>query len=149
MPQVSKYPISKDVYERIYDIFLKTIVDLKAKEEIDSFLKEFLSPTEQVMLAKRLAIAFLLAKGYDYRSTAKVLRVSTGTVGNVGIAYKYGEGYKKVVNRLLKDEKLVAFWQNVGEKILNLIPDNISKGREWVYLKQELRKRKYKERKPF
>ena len=152
MTQVSKYPISKDVYERIYDVFLRTLVDLKTKEEVDSFLKEFLSPTEQIMLAKRLAIALLLAKGYDYRQTAKILRVSTSTVGAVGILYKYGGadgGYKKVINRLLKDEKIEEFWQNAAGKILNLVPDNVSKGQEWVYLKKALRKRKYKNRKPF
>ncbi len=60
MTQVSKYPISDLVYQRILEIFFETLVGIKTKAEAYQFIKDFLSPTEQTMLSKRLAIAFLL-----------------------------------------------------------------------------------------
>ena len=121
MPQVSKYPVSKDIYERIFDVFLKTIANLTTKNQVVSFFDEFLSPTERIMLCKRLAVAFLLAKEYDYRTISKILRVSTTTVGTVAISYKYKKNYKKVIENILKDEKIEEFWVNVGEKVAKLL----------------------------
>jgi len=48
MTQVSKYPISKDVEKRIFEIFLKVISDLRNPLEIEEFFNEFLSPVEKL-----------------------------------------------------------------------------------------------------
>lgn len=147
MPQISKYPISREVYDRVFDIFLKTIVDLQTKNQVIHFFKEFLSPTEQIMLAKRLAIAILLAKDFDYREISKILRVSTSTVRDIALTYKNGDGYKQVVKKLLSDEKIEEFWASVGEKIAALLALPGSKSGTWLYLKQELENRR--RNKPF
>jgi hypothetical protein len=94
------------------------------------------------MLAKRLAIAFLVAKDYDYREISKILRVSTTTVGRVAVSYKYGKSFRHVVEKLLKDEKVEEFWLNVGEKVAAILAAPKSKSGTWIYLKQELEKKK-------
>jgi len=142
MPQVSKYPVSKDVYERVFDVFLKTISDLNTKKQVQDFFKEFLSPTEQIMLAKRLATAFLIEKDYNYREISKILRVSTTTISRVALSYKYSNNFKRIVKRILKDEKIEEFWLGVGEKVTSLLAAPRSKAGTWVYLRQELKKRK-------
>ena len=144
MPQVSKYPVPKDVYERAFEVFLKTIARLNTKRQVADFLEEFLSPTEQVMLAKRLAIAFLLSKKYDYREISKILRVSTGTVGRVAMNCEEGSNFAKVVNKILQDEKIEEFWLTVGEKIASLGAAPKSKAGSWIYLREEIRKKKRK-----
>lgn len=144
MPQVSKYPVSKEVYERIFDIFLKSITTLNTKTLSAKFLKEFLTPTEQVMLAKRLAVGFLLVKGYDYRTISKTLRVSTGTVGRVNYYLKSGTYYKMIVNKLLEDEKVNDFIMRLGELIAEVLSSGKSKSGSWVYLREEIKKQKRK-----
>ena len=62
MSQVSKYPVSKDVSDRMFEVFQMTISSLNNKEDIEEFFDEFLSPIEKIMLAKRLSIAVLLVK---------------------------------------------------------------------------------------
>jgi len=146
MPQVSKYPVAKDVYERIFEVFLKTISGLKTKGQVADFLGEFLSPTEQVMLAKRLAIAFLLAKKYDYREISRILRVSTGTVGRVPMNCEGDSNFAKVVNKILQDEKIEEFWLTVGEKIASIGAAGKSKSGGWIYVREEIRKKKMKKR---
>jgi len=147
MAQVSKYPISKEVEERIFEILSKTIADLRSFQEIDQFLEDFLSPVEKIMLAKRLSIAVLLAKGYDYEQIRKTLRVSPPTIAQVAISLKYaGKGYKKVVEKILKEEKMEEFWQKVDDVIADLVPP---KGKNWSYWRKERWQKKMARRKPF
>ncbi|MBI1982090.1 MAG: hypothetical protein HYY87_04005 [Candidatus Levybacteria bacterium] len=147
MAQVSKYPIHKDVEKRIFEIFKTTISSLKDQEEIEEFLEDFLSPVEKIMLAKRLSIAVLLAKGYSYPTIESVLRVTPTTIATVSLSLKYsGKGYKKMVEKILRDEKIDAFWEKV-EDILSHIPD--SKGSSWVYQRQEYQKKKRQRKKAF
>jgi len=147
MTQVSKYPISKDVYEHIFDVFLATIAEIKTKNEVASFLQDFLTPTERIMLAKRLAIGLLLAKNYDYREISKILRVSTTTIGNMSSLYKYGHAYRKVIDDILADEEMEKFWLDFGEKIASILSPGGAKTSGWFYLRNEIRKKK--RRKPF
>ena len=147
MAQVSKYPISKEVEQRIFEIFSQTLSDLKDPIDINDFLQDFLSPIEKIMLAKRLSIAVLLAKGYEYEQIRKILRVSPPTIAQVAISLKYmGKGYKKVVEKILKEEKLQEFWQKVDDVINETIPPY---RKNWSYWRKERWQKKTSQRKPF
>lgn len=106
MSQVSKYPLSKNIADRIFEIFLNTFVRIHNKQEADQFISDLLTPTEKIMLAKRLAIAFLLEKGYEYRTVQRIIKVSSGTITSVNISRHHGsEGYKKVIAKIIKEEE--------------------------------------------
>lgn len=150
MTQVSRYPISKKVADRIFEVFLKTLVEIKSNKEADEFISDLLTPTEKIMLAKRLAIAFLLEKDYDYRTIQKLIRVSAPTITVVNTARKYGsEGYKKMIVKIIKDEKLISFLEDTVEKLLS-IPSELEKGSgAWSYLREQVKNRKWKNKKAF
>jgi uncharacterized protein YerC len=119
MPQVSKYPLSKDIEERMFVIFWKSIAELSVPGDVKKFFDDLLSPVEKTMLVKRLAIALLLAKDYDYESIKKTLRVSSETIARVKVWLTHaGEGYKMVVGRILTDEKMKEFWQKVEDVLI-------------------------------
>lgn len=150
MAQVSKYPIRDDVAKRIFQIFIKTLIAVKKEEDAYDLMEDFFSPTEQIMLAKRLSIAFLLEKGYDYRSIRTILRVSSPTIASVNLSLKYkGKGYKNVINKILKEEEIRRFLENSVIKLLSLPAKSPKGGGTWRYLKQELEKNKNKNRKAF
>jgi len=116
MTQVSKYPLNKEVEERIFEVFWQTIADLKTPWSVKKFFHDLLYPTEKVMLAKRLAIAILITKGYDYRSICQILKVTLPTVWTVNIWLKQGgEGYKMAIEKILKQEKSEEFWQKISD----------------------------------
>ncbi|MBI4999422.1 hypothetical protein HZB97_01475 [Candidatus Gottesmanbacteria bacterium] len=147
MPQVSKYPVSTDVYNRIFEILFNAIAEVKSPYDVREFFEDFLSPTERIMLAKRLAIAVLLAKNYDYRAISKILRVSPATIAAVNVFFRYaGQGYKKVVKRILNEEKQEEFWNKLDDLLSETIPP---RGRNWTYWRQEREKMKRERRKPF
>lgn len=147
MTQVSRYPVHKDVEKRIFEVFKKTIATLKEPEDIESFLDEFLSPVEKIMLAKRISIAVLLAKGYSYPSIRKILRVTPGTISTVSLNLKYSnKGYKNVIEKILRDEKMDNFWGKIEDMLANIPP---SKGGDWKYWRKEYHRKKRKNKKAF
>lgn len=151
MTQVSKYPISKNVFDHIFEIFLRTFIKIKNKEQADQFISNLLTPTEKIMLAKRLAIAFLLEKNYDYRTIQSIIKVSSPTITSVNMSLKYGsEGYKRLIAEIIREEKLISLLENSIIKLLSM-PSSLEKGKgSWTYLKREVeKKKKKKNRKAF
>ncbi|MBI2442710.1 MAG: hypothetical protein HYV40_02235 [Candidatus Levybacteria bacterium] len=137
MSQLSKLPIRRDLEEQMFDLFTSTIISLKDKGEIEDFLSDLLSPIEKMMLAKRLAIALMLEKDYTYPMIGKALRVTPTTIASVSMQLRYaGKGYKKIVDKILRDERYEDFWSTVEDVVESSV----------VTKKSEKSSRKYKSR---
>lgn len=150
MAQVSKYPISKGVYDRIFKVFLKTLVNIKNPKDAEEFVESILTPVERIMLAKRLAIAFLLEKDYKYREIQRVIRVSLPTIASVNVVRQYmGNGYKKIISKILQDEKVKNFLETSVLKLLSIPAKGNKGGGVWRYLKGEVERERKKNRNPF
>lgn len=121
MGRISKRRIDPEIEERIFEIFWDYLATLRDLKDIHEFLISLLSFTEQVMIAKRLAIAVLLARGYNYEEIDQTLKVSKSTVGTVHKQILIGApGYKKAVDRILKKEKFENLWNILEEMPLKL-----------------------------
>lgn len=55
MPQVSKYPLQEEVYNRVFELLFKVITDSHSQNEAKELLDDLLTPTEKIILAKRLS----------------------------------------------------------------------------------------------
>lgn len=145
MSQVSKYPISKDIADRIFDVFIKTFIKIKNTQDAQNLASDLFSPTEKIMLAKRLSIAFLLMKEYQYREISQLLKVSVATISSVNKSLKFGSnGYQTILERISKEESLEDFFLNSAEKLLSIPAKSSVGGGSWRYLLQETRKTKHK-----
>ena len=113
MAQISKKYLSAEVQNRITQTLLEAVSQVRGKEDTSLFLNDLLSPTEKVVLAKRLAIAVLLLKGWGYESIQNFLKVSSDTVGKVSLTVKQNQGYRKIVERMLKTEAGREFWRDI------------------------------------
>ena len=143
MSQVSKYPISKNVYDRIFEIFLKTLINVRDKNEGRNLLKDFFTPTERIMFAKRLGIALLLERNYNYQTIRNILKVSSGTTASVNLARKYGnQGYNKFIEKILKDEQISGFLEEIALKLVSLPASGTKGSGPWKQAKRVLIKRK-------
>lgn len=150
MTQVSKYPIPKNVADRIFTVFIKTLINIKNEDDAQKLADDLFSPTEKVMFAKRLAIAFLLMKDYQYREISKLLRVSLTTIASINISLKFGKGgYTQILERIAKEENLEEFFLNIAEKFLTIPAQVPTGGGSWRYLLNEIRKTKRKKLKQF
>lgn len=142
MPYVSKRSIPIAIENKIYDLLIKSIEKLSKKYDIVPFLSDILYPTERVMIAKRLSIAYLLLRGdYDHRQVAKLLRVSTNTVARVSLVLKtQGKGYRLIVERFLKEEALRTVLNELIEGLTPLPPKGANWG-EWQKRRRERRRK--------
>lgn len=114
MTQVSKFKLRDDVWDRIFALFGESLLSLKNKKELNSFLGDFLSPTERIMLAKRFAITVLLAKGNDYQAIRNLLRVTPSTIAKMNLQIKYsGKGLAPVIENILKKDATRIIWEEI------------------------------------
>lgn len=144
MPQVSKYPISQAVYDQIFELLLRVFSDSLTKDDASSLLQDLLTPTERIVLAKRLAIALLLSKKYSYAEIGKVLRVSKPTIAMVNLSLKYeGRGFKRFTERILKEEKIRNIWEEIEKTVLKTLSTGKGSG-TWRYLGHELKNKQRK-----
>ena len=136
MTKVSKYLVRSEVKERMFDVFWRTIADLHTTSEVEAFFRELLTPTEQTMLAKRLAISILLMKKYSYEEIIDILKVSPVTIGNIARWLKTeGKAFQKAIARILRKEKQEEFWDNLEEFLSDIIPP--SRGSNWKMARKE------------
>ncbi len=126
MPHVSKRELTKNEFRQIYKNFLELVVRSKDKELMDRFFWEFLTPTEKIMLSKRLAIVCLLEKGLSSYEIWNMLKVSSSTVDRIGKYWERGK-YAHIV-KILKnsDSKLWKAIEKVAD-ILTPHPYHVSK----------------------
>lgn len=77
------------------------IASLKNAKEVKCFMRDLCTPEELVDMADRWQTVKQLAKGYDYRTIAANLKVSTTTVARVAQWLNNGlGGYKQMLMRL-------------------------------------------------
>lgn len=114
MSQVSRRIVRAEVQEKIIETLLEAIAQLKNKQDIQAFVNDLLTPVERIMIAKRLAIAVLLLKGWSYDATGDLLKVSTDTIARISIILKTNDGYKKTADHLMKTEAGREFWRDVA-----------------------------------
>ena len=148
MTQVSKRYLHKQVEERIIDLFWTSFSTLSTKENAAVFLEALLSPTEKLMLSKRLAIAIMILKGYGYPSINERLKVSDSTIWNIKLNLDHkGKGYQKMIEQIMNKEKWEKFWQDLDNFFQEILPPRY--GTDWKEARRKQWKKRSSMEKPF
>lgn len=122
MAQVSRRVLPKDVGNRIQSLFLKAVSHCNNEVHVTEFVADLLTPTEQIMVAKRLCIAFLLIKGKSYEYIMNVLKVSRSTVGFVALTLKEkGEGYRRTSKKIIRQEEFARLFDRLDELFEDIV----------------------------
>ena len=133
MPHISNKKLDDKYFNKIYDQLISVFNTAGDSRKSDTFLKEFFTETEKIMLTKRLAIVLLLLEGYSTYKIAKILIVSDSTVRLVRSAYRNGHYDSVIVIMKKKAFNKDAFWDTL-EKILQCGLPPRGKGRwKWLY----------------
>ncbi len=76
--------------------FYEIISKLRGYEEVREFFRDLLSLSEIVMLSKRVQIAKMILRGYDYDYIKNQLKVGESNIARVERWFNYGGGgYRK------------------------------------------------------
>lgn len=119
MGRISKRKLYEELENRIYEMLIEHLASLRTQLEVKEFLHSLLSHTEKIMLAKRLAIAALLSRGYTYQQIDDALKVSKATVAIVHRELLLGaSGYDKAIQSIKRRKEKEALWDSLEELLL-------------------------------
>ena len=83
MVNISKKYLSKELRIKAWGLFLKEIKKSESSDACISNIKMFLTPSEMIMLEKRLSIQILGKQGLSYKDIGAMLDVSSTTINFV------------------------------------------------------------------
>ena len=101
--------LQKDVLLRISKQFNVAILNLKNTATGIQYLHELLSETEQLMLAKRLAVILMLEKNIPWSQIEKTLAISQTTIARIQRHRKAG-GFSTITVMLQEKKNRDVFW---------------------------------------
>lgn len=107
MPHISRIKLDKKTENKLIKTLELVFTKITREEEMRGFLLSLLTPTERLMLAKRLAIIILLREGVPESRVATTLHVTRITVSRMQLFLEArGQGYE-IALKILKKEKLI------------------------------------------
>lgn len=116
MTKVSRLPLREDIWQRIFDLFIETTISIKDRKKLQRFIDDLYSPTEKIMLAKRLACAVMIAKGSNYQSIKRVLRITDPTIAKMSVLVKYkGDGLTPIIEEILRKDSFRIIWEEITD----------------------------------
>ncbi|HSW47680.1 MAG TPA: Trp family transcriptional regulator [Candidatus Saccharimonadales bacterium] len=118
MPHVSRNKLSFQTEQQLTDTLDLVLSKLTRKESVKDFLLSLLTPTERIMLAKRLAIIILIKEGIPQSQISQTLHVTRITVSRLELFLEArGKGYELALE-VLKDEEALKEFKSMLLKLV-------------------------------
>jgi Trp operon repressor len=114
MVNISKRPVDEKKLFKLYQLFFEVINNVGDKDEFLELIQDILTPVEQIMIAKRIAIIYLLTKHVEQVVIAEHIKVSRATVGKFNLLfYKKKTRLIKIIETFLKNKKIGHFFEDL------------------------------------
>ena len=120
MPHISDKKLDEKYFQQLYSQLVKVFDTTGTARKSEILLNEFLTDTEKIMFAKRLAIICLLCEGVSKPFISDILLISPSTVDRISLQYEIGY-YAYLENLIKKNSK--PMW----EVLENMIHSSVSK----------------------
>src|SRR3989338_4211047 len=101
--RVSKNKVNTHLSQELFNTLHQAIADLKNSQEVEKFLKSFLSDAEHTTLAKRVAVAYWLDNKRSYENIRENLKVSRAPNATIQTGLG-GEGVKPAPPKIKAEE---------------------------------------------
>ena len=111
----------------MFGLFFEVITNSKNKEGFNQLMKELLSPTERIMVAKRVVLVYLLLQEIDYQVICRVLKVSSSTISKFKLLTDNKSGIIDILKKTMQNDKIKLF---VFELMSDLFPPGMY-GTNW------------------
>ena len=128
MPQISKRYIPEDKLDRIFNLFFDLISEVSDKKEAENILTEILTPTEKIMIAKRIACFYLFYKKISSSEIADTLKLSLSTVTHLKFLFDNSKITKEFLSRRLTNEKIKNTLKDI---FVEIFYGTLKKGSDW------------------
>lgn len=130
MPHVSSRKLKKEQLQKLYNEFSSGLEKSAHKSAGKFFLRDFLTHTEKIMLAKRFAVICLLSQDVPPTYIAEALGMSPATIFRMSLKYETG-CYSSLLRSIKKEEKDI--WRILEQILKAGLPPRAGRGR-WKFL---------------
>jgi Trp operon repressor len=113
MTRISRFKLNEQILDKLFFLFFEIVGKKQNQDEFRKTIVDLLSPVERIMIVKRVAIIYLLMKQIDQRTICQILKVSSGTVAKFSLLMEKSEGMVPTFKRILKNEKVVGFFEDI------------------------------------
>ncbi len=114
MVNLTKKYVDEKKLLKINQLMFEILNKADDKDDFFEIIKDIFSPPEQLMVAKRIAIIYLLIKGVNNSTIAKYLKSSRATVAKFSLLF-YDKETKLIgiIGELLNKEKINHFFEDL------------------------------------
>ncbi len=117
MPHLSEREIDQKVLKALLRAVVFVLADCKDKRSVATFLDAILTPTEKIMIAKRLGTVIMLEERIPTTRIDKTLKITRMTIGKIKLMAKAGSrGYEMALKKLEKKKE----WKEIKRKLLEI-----------------------------
>ncbi len=110
MPHVSRNKLSKKAERELTNTLNLALTKVTNGEDMQIFLDVLFTPTEKLMLAKRLAIIVLLKESFSDTQIADSLHLTRITVAKMRLFYELrGQGFEVALRKLQEQKEFEDF----------------------------------------
>ena len=132
MPHVSSRKINEKDFLNIYNQLLSVFDVAGQKRASSRIFQEFLTDTEKIMFAKRLAVICMIGEGISAHYISEMLFVSPSTVALISLGHEIGK-YSFIQNIISKNKETI--WQSIENIICHGAESYVGK-RRWKKLNE-------------
>ncbi|MBI2055455.1 MAG: hypothetical protein HYT42_01040 [Candidatus Sungbacteria bacterium] len=123
MAKISQKPVTREVREEMFRSMFRALARVSDEGAIGKILDDVLTPTEKIMIAKRVMAAILIDRGYSYTEIGELLKLSPTTINTVHREIrKKGDGYRLIFGLFPKKSKFDKFLVAVDRFLALAIP---------------------------
>lgn len=99
---------------KLYGLFFEILNKADDKDDFFELIKDILSPLEQIMVAKRIAIIYLLTKNVQQIDIAEYLKTSRATVAKFSLLFYEKEAkIIRILKEIVSREKIHNFLEDL------------------------------------
>ncbi|OGK14703.1 hypothetical protein A3C98_03540 [Candidatus Roizmanbacteria bacterium RIFCSPHIGHO2_02_FULL_37_15] len=119
MVHLSKQYLDKEKLRKLYQLFFELLSRSANKDNFLLIITDFISPPEQIMISKRIAIIYLLTKGLTSSVIADYLKVSKSTVSKYSLLFYEKETESiQIIRRIISKGKILGFIDDIFSDLL-------------------------------
>lgn len=138
MTNISKRPVDGKKLFKLYELFFEVINNAEDKDEFMELIGDILTPIEQIMIAKRIAIIYLLVKNVDQVVIADHIKVSRSTISRFKLLF-HNKKTKLIIiiESFLKNEKISHFFEDLFADIFTRVGYYPDQQLKWEHEKRK------------
>lgn len=108
MSKVQLHNVDQKVRRQMIGNFYDVITELKNKDQVVGFFMGLLTPSEALMLSRRIQIAQMLLEDHSYEDICRELNVGSQTVASVyRWLYSDNEHFRKHIKQHIKKQEKI------------------------------------------